>query len=139
MAVLTPSQQARIRQELEEVFVEPGSPLSAFVNDEGFIKAGAPVSAFQNDAGYAVIGSNISQFVNNVGYLTTITRLIMQIDRDDVVAAETYPLAFIPRGDVLVFLDGDLLTPDLYTVSGFTVIFDPDVTGELVIYYGREP
>ncbi len=69
MAVLTPSQQARIRQELEEVFVEPGSPLSAFVNDEGYIKAGAPVSAFPNDAGYVLPGSAVSQFTNDAGYL----------------------------------------------------------------------
>ncbi len=137
MPVLTPAQYSRLRSEFEQVFVEPGSPLSFFVNDEGFIKVGAPVSAFQNDAGYVVPGSNVSQFANDAGYIAN--RLVMHMDTDAVVTAATYDLAFIPRGDVLVFLDGAPLTPDLYSVSGFTVTFTPAVTGTLIIYYGSNP
>jgi hypothetical protein len=137
MAVLTPSQQARIRQELTEVFVEPGSPLSAFVNDEGFIKAGAPVSAFTNDAGYVLPGAAVSQFTNDAGYITT--RLTMHLETTVAAAADTHVLSFTPRGDVLIFLAGAPMAPTLYSVTGDTVTFTPAVTGTLIFYYGSNP
>jgi hypothetical protein len=138
MPILTVAQQSRLRGEFADVFVEPGSPLSQFVDDEGFIKAGAPVSAFVNDANYTSQGSPVSQFANDAGYITT--RLVMRLERNaTAVDFETHELAFTPRGDVLVFLDGVVLAPDLYALSGATVTFDPVITGDLVIYYGSNP